>query len=144
MSENNSKMQSIKEFIEKCPLLKGNKINVDYLSNKQYSYSIDRTPINPIAKQYTDGATLKQIAFDFSITFPIGSVALYNLMNSRFCDDFMDWIENQNNQRNLPEIDGARSIRCTSPGYILSKSETMAIYIIQMNCQYYERRNGGI
>lgn len=143
MSNEKSKMQCIKEFIEKCPLLDGNKINVDYLDNKEYSYSIDRTPINPIAKQYVDGAAIKQIAFDFSIAFPIGSISLYNLMNSSFCDDFMDWIEIQNNNRNLPEIDGIRTIKCTSPGYILSKSETMAIYIIQMNCQYYEKRNGG-
>lgn len=138
-----SKMQYIKEYIETCPLLKGNKINVDYLKDKEYSYSIDRTPVNPVVKQYTDGASIKQIAFDFSITFPIVSVALYNLMNSKFCDDFMDWIESQNNKRNLPGIEGARSIRCTSPGYILSKSETTAIYIIQMNCQYYEKKLGG-
>lgn len=144
MANNDNKMQCIKEFIEKCPLLKNGKVNVDYLKDKINSYSIDRNITNPIVKKYSDGATMKQIAFNFSITFPIGSVALYNLINSKFCDDFMDWIETQSNDRNLPNIPGARNIKCTSPGYILGKTETTAIYIIQMNCQYYEEMLGGI
>ena len=40
--EKKSKMQLIKEYIEKCPLLKGDQINVDYLKDEVYSYSIDR------------------------------------------------------------------------------------------------------
>jgi len=43
-----SQMEKIKEFIETCPLLKKGKINVDYLKDKPQSYSIDRTPVNPI------------------------------------------------------------------------------------------------
>lgn len=133
-----SQMQFIKEFIETCNLLKNGKVNVDYLNNKQYSYSIDKVPVNPIYKKYRDGGSIKQIAFDFSITLPLTNVALYNLINSKFCEDFMSWIETQNNNRNLPNIPGVRSIECTSPGYVLQKSETTAIYIIQMNCKYYE------
>jgi len=108
-------MQYIKEFIETCPYLNDGKVNVDYLKDTEYSYSIDRTPVNPIYKSYIDGSTIKQVAFDFSITLPIGNIALYNLMNSKFCDDFMSWIEIQNNNRNLPKITGVRSIECTSP-----------------------------
>lgn len=140
MAEEKSQMQLIKEYIETCPLLKKNKINVDYLNSKDYSYSIDRTPVNPIFKQYRDGGKIYQIAFDFSITFPIGSKALLNLINSKFCEDFMQWVENQDNKRVYPEISGARSITCTSPGYVLSKTETSAIYIIQMNFKYYKAR----
>lgn len=135
-----SQMQLIKEYIETCNLLKKGKINVDYLKSEDYSYSIDRTPINPIYRQYTDGGKIKQIAFDFSITFPIDSRALLNLINSKFCEDFMKWIETQDNKRIYPDIKGARSITCTSPGYVLSKTETSAIYIIQMNFKYYEAR----
>jgi len=131
-------MQAIKEYIETCDLLEGNKINVDYLKDDNYSYSIDRTPVDPVYKRYVDGATIKQVAFDFSITFPLASKALINLTNSKFCDDFMDWVETQNNNRILPDIPGVMSIQCTSPGYILAKSETSAIYIIQMNCKYRE------
>lgn len=140
MADEKSQMQLIKEYIETCPLLKDNKINVDYLNSEDFSYSIDRTPVNPIFRQYRDGGKIYQIAFDFSITFPIGSKALLNLINSKFCEDFMEWVENQNNKRNYPDIKGARSITCTSHGYVLSKTETSAIYIIQMNFQYYKAR----
>lgn len=117
MDNEKSKMQYIKEFIETCPYLnsKKSKVNVDYLKNEEYSYSIDSRPITPIFKKFSDGGSIKQIAFDFSITLPLTGIALYTLINSKFCDDFMEWIETQNNKRNLPKISGVRSIECTSP-----------------------------
>ena len=134
-----SKMELIKEYIETCPLLEGDKINVDYLDDKVYSYSIDRTPTQPKEKQFIDGfGGKKQITFDFTVTAPISSRVITNLANSKFGEDFMEWIEKQQRLRNLPEIDGAFSIECTSPSYILQKTETTAIYIIQMNFTYYE------
>ena len=134
-----SKMEKIKEFIETCPLLDGDKINVDYLKDEIYSYSIDRIPSQPIAAKFTDGrGGKKQISFDFSVTAPISSRVVTNLANSKFGEDFIEWIETQQRLRNLPDIDGAFSIECTSPSYILQKTETTAIYIIQMNFAYYE------
>ena len=134
-----SKMQLIKEYIESCPLLEGDKINVDYLDDEVYSYSIDRTPVQPEVKKFTDGFGGKyQIAFDFTVTAPISSRVVTNLANSKFGEDFMEWIKTQNMLRNLPDIEGAFSIECTSPSYILQKTETTAIYIIQINFTYYE------
>lgn len=133
-----SKIELIKEYIEKCPLLKKGKIDVDYLQDDIDSYSIDRTPSNPIVKKYNDGSAIEQITFDFTVQAPLSSNTIDNLVNSKFCEDFMEWIEKQNKQRILPNIPEVQSIRCTSPGYILQKTETQAVYIIQMNCQYYE------
>lgn len=134
-----SKMQLIKEWIETCPLLDGNKISVDYLKDDIDSYSIDRTPIQPEVSNFIDGRGGKrQIAFDFSVTAPLSSKSIVNLANSKFCEDFMNWVSAQNKLKNFPIIDGAFSIKCTSPGYILQKTETTAIYIIQMNFTYYE------
>lgn len=134
-----SKMELIKEYIETCPLLDGDKINVDYLDHKVYSYSIDRTPTQPNVKKFIDSfGGKKQITFDFTVTAPISSRVISNLANSKFGEDFVNWIEKQQRLRNLPKIDGAFSIECTSPSYILQKTETTAIYIIQMNFTYYE------
>ena len=133
-----SKMELIKEYIETCPLLDGDKINVDYLKDDIYSYSIDRTP-NPLMVQpFTSGGGKKQITFDFSLVFPLSSKALDNLVNSKFGEDFIDWIESQNKQKILPNINGAFKIECTSPSYILQKTQTTAVYLIQMNFIYYE------
>jgi len=137
MSEK-SKMEIIKEFIETCPLLEGDKINVDYLKDEVYSYSIDRTPTQPIVQNFVGGGGKKQITFDFSVTAPLSSRVVTNLANSKFGEDFIEWIETQQRLRNLPQIDGAFKIECTSPSYVLQKTETTAIYIIQMNFVYYE------
>ena len=56
-----SMMKSIKEWIENCPLLNGGKISVDYLDDDIDSYSIDRTPSNPIVSTDIIGGKIKQI-----------------------------------------------------------------------------------
>lgn len=134
-----SNMEKIKEYIESCPLLDGDKINVDYLDDEIYSYSIDRTPTQPVIRRFVDGfGGKKQITFDFTVTAPLSSRVVTNLANSKFCEDFIQWIENKNRNREFPDIDGAFKIECTSPSYILQKTETIAIYIIQINFTYYE------
>lgn len=117
-----SKIELIKEYIEKCPLLKKGKIDVDYLKDDIDSYSIDRTPSNPIVKKYRDGGAIKQITFDFTVQAPLSSIAMENLINSKFCEDFMEWIEKQNKQRILPNIEGVQSIKCTSPRIYFAKN----------------------
>ena len=116
-----SKMELIKEWIEICPLLKGDKINVDYLNDDIDSYSIDQTPVNPVVQLFTDGGGIMQIAFDFTVTAPISSQAIVNLMNSKFCEDFQKWIKKQNILKNFPQIKGAFSIKCTSPRIYFTK-----------------------
>ena len=117
-----SKIELIKEYIETCPLLNKGKINVDYLKDKPQSYSIDRTPVNPIVKTFSDGGAIKQIAFDFSVTAPISSQTIVNLANSKFCEDFMKWIKEQNTSRILPKIKGVQTIECTSPRIYTTKN----------------------
>lgn len=134
-----SKMQLIKEFIETCPLLNSGKINVDYLDDEVYSYSIDKTPIQPKAEKFVDGMGGKyQIAFDFTVQLPLSPAIIDNLTNSAFGEDFIEWVEEQNFKGNLPLIDGAFSIECTSQNYVLQKTESQAIYIIQMLFSYYK------
>lgn len=117
-----SKMERIKEFIETCPLLKGGKLNVDYLKDKPQSYSIDRTPVKSDISNFIDGnGGKRQIAFDFTVTAPISNQAIINLVNSKFCEDFMEWVEIQNRTKNFPDIEGAFSIKCTSPRIYLAK-----------------------
>lgn len=134
-----SKIELIKEWFEQCPLLNGGQIDVDYLKDDVYSYSINGTPGQPTLKEFVDGSGgKKQITFDFSVTAPISSQSIINLQNSKFGEDIIAWVENENKLNNLPAINGAFSIRPTSPSYILQKTETTAIYIIQFQFVYYE------
>ena len=130
---NKGKMELIKVYIEKCPLLDGGKVHVDYIGDNEYSYSIDETASVTIIQKFADGGSRRQINFDFSVQAPFS--ALENINNSKFCDDFMDWIEKQNNLGNLPDIEGVETINCNR-GTILQTTETTAIYVIPMQLIY--------
>lgn len=131
-----SKMELIKEFIETCPYLKKGKVNVDYIKDKPQSYSIDETPVDPVLQNFLDGGRRLQIQFDFSIQANFS--VLENIKNSKFCDDFTDWIYEQNKQENLPKIDGAVWIKCLGRGTILQTTDSTAIYVIPMQVAYDE------
>lgn len=131
-----SKMELIKEFIETCPYLKKGKVNVDYIKDKPQSYSIDETPVDPVLQNFLDGGRRLQIQFDFSIQANFS--VLENIKNSKFCDDFTDWIYEQNKQENLPKIDGAVWIKCLGRGTILQTTDSTAIYVIPMQVVYEE------
>ena len=134
--EEKSKIELIKEFIETCPLLKNGKVNVDYIKEKAQSYSIDETPVTTILTQFVDGGTQNQILFDLSIQ--VNFSVLENIKNSKFCDDFIKWIKEQDKIGNLPKIDGICWIKCTGRGTILQTTETTAIYVIPMQVVYDE------
>ena len=131
-----SKMELIKEFIETCPYLKKGKVNVDYIKDNPQSYSIDETPVDPVLVNFRNGGRRLQIQFDFSIqaNFSI----LENIKNSKFCDDFTDWIYEQDKIGNLPKIDNICWIKCLGRGTIQQTTENTAIYVIPMQIAYDE------
>ena len=132
--EKESKIEKIRDFIKTCPLLSNGKINVDYIKDEPQSYSIDETPSDPIVLRFKDGGKRKQITFDFCIQADFS--ILENINNSRFCDDFTEWIEEQDDNYNLPDIDDCEKIECLGRGTILQTTETTAIYVIPMRVVY--------
>ena len=101
--EEKSNMELIGEFIETCPFLNKGKVNLDYIKEKPQSYSIDETPVEPVLNYFPDGGRRLQIQFDFSIQSNFS--VLENIKNSKFCDDFTDWIKQQDKIGNLPKIE---------------------------------------
>lgn len=134
--EEKSKMVLIKEFIETCPLLNNGKVNLDYIKEKPQSYSIDEIPVEPVLNEFRDSGRRMQIQFDFSIQSDFSIVE--NINNSKFCDDFIKWIYEQDNNGNLPKIDGIDWIKCLGRGTIERTTETTAIYSIPMQVAYIE------
>lgn len=134
--EEKSKIELIRDFIQSCPYLKNGKVNVDYIKDKAQSYSIDETASTTVLTRFKDGGTRNQILFDFSIQANFS--VLENIKNSKFCDDFTNWIKKQDKIGNLPQIDGICWIRCTGRGTILQTTETTVIYVIPMQVVYDE------
>ena len=114
------------------------RIVADYLGSDINDYSIIKSPVNPVVTKYRGGGSLRQIAFDFVVQAPISSRNIDNLANSKFGEDLINWVEEQDDNRNLPKISNIQHIQCTSPSYILQRTNTQAIYLIQINCTYYQ------
>ena len=134
--EEKSNMELIGEFIETCPLLNKGKVNLDFIDSDPQSYSIDETPVDPVLNYFKDGGRRLQIQFDFSIQANFS--VLENIKNSKFCDNYMKWIYEQNEKGNLPKIEGIDWIKCLGRGTITRTSDTTAIYVILMQVAYIE------
>ena len=135
-------IESIREYINKCPALEKFNLNVNYLEDDFDSYSIEETPCEPILKRYIDGSTKEQYQFTFSSKEPYSSDVIGNLDNSGFYEDFSNWIETNNKQHILPELEkGLEStqIKILSSPYCVEATEDKAIYQIQLNLIYLKK-----
>lgn len=137
-------IESIREFISGCPLLKnGVLLNVDRLGDTEIEYTIDGEMTAPILRQYTDGSSLRQFNFIFASRESYGADTLQNIANSGFYEDFADWIETQSNSGNLPKLDKYRIpqyIEVQSGGYVFDTDDSTARYQIQLKFVYYQDR----
>ncbi|MCF0125462.1 MAG: chloramphenicol resistance protein [Clostridia bacterium] len=138
MAENKkSIIKAIREFIAKCPYLHDGKIGVDYLEN-EVAYSIEPTPVAPKDASFIDDSAIKQFAFIFASRESYGQETIQNMLNTEFYEDFSDWIEEQNLNGNLPEIEGIETIECLSTGYAYQTGIDTARYQIQLRITYYK------
>lgn len=136
--EQNSKIQAIKEFIEMCPLLKNGKIIPNYLKEENYSYAIVQRKEDIILTKYKDGGSIRQIPFNFVVQFPISNRSIENLANSKFGEDFINWIEEQDSIGNLPKITNVQHIECTQRDSLIARTNTQSVFEIPMRCTYYQ------
>ena len=138
MSENKkSIIKAIREYIEKCPYLHAGKIGVDYLENEM-AYSIEPSPVSPKDTNFIDDTGIKQFAFIFASRESYGQETIQNILNTEFYEDFSNWIEENDMNGILPEIDGIETIECLSTGYAYQTGIDTARYQIQLRITYYK------
>lgn len=137
-------IESIRNFIANCPLLKNNTIlSVDRLGDTEVEYTVDGEITSPILRKYVDGSSLRQFNFVFASREKYGSDTLQNIANSGFYEDFADWIEAQSSHGILPELDEFRTpqyIEVLSGGYVFDTTDSTARYQIQLRFVYYQDR----
>ncbi len=135
-------IDSIRQYIGKCPIFKGKEININYLGNEvRVSYSVEAVPSNPLVKEYTDGAKLCQILF------VVASRELYtaspkdNTAAMKFHDDFARWVDAQDKARNYPTLPNGeqpQSIEVLTGPYLFDVGNNDARYQIQCRLTYYK------
>ncbi|WP_195337065.1 chloramphenicol resistance protein [Paraclostridium bifermentans] len=138
-------IESIRSFIKQCPFLEefdgAVRIGVDYLDSEATTYSIEKVPCNPIIKKYVDGSSKRQEQFIFSSRESYGEDIFKNLDNINFYEKFASWIEENNDNENLPILDNkeALSLELTSNGYAFQTDIDKAQYQIQMRLEYFKK-----
>ncbi len=138
-------IKAIRKYIATCPYLHDGKIGVDYLEN-EIAYSIEPMPVTPKDTEFIDDSEIKQFTFVFASRESYGQETIQNIINTEFYEDFSDWIEENNFNGILPDIEGIESIECLSTGYAFQTGIDTARYQIQLRITYYKELNkkGGI
>lgn len=135
-------IKAIRDYFLDCPLIDElARINVDYLGVEATEYTIDAVPSPTVIKEYVDGGKLKQYVFVFASREFYGADTLQNIENSGFYERFSNWIEEQSEIGNLPNLNGNKRVtglEVLTSGYLFDSSEDNARYQVQLRLIYYE------
>lgn len=138
-----AKIEAIERFFAACPLLEDyGGLRVDFLDEAVKSYSINPYLSGSVTiKTYTDGAEIRQYPFYFESTEPYSRSAIDTRRNSEWYEEFASWIEEQNKNKNFPDIQGVIKIEILSDGYMVDAAQDTAVYQIQLRLLYYRKGN---
>lgn len=138
---------SIRKWIKGCPLLGGGSVNVDMLGAEPgvaaFKYSIETSVFSPVIKMYDDGASQRQFVFDFCSRESMDEAGLKNLANTQFYEKLAEWIEEQNDSGNMPELGEDKTplrVECMTSGFLMDTTGTTGKYQIKMRVVYYKEK----
>jgi hypothetical protein len=135
-------IEAVRAYLSTCPLLAGDKLNVDFLPEDAVGYSVDVVPVNPVIKAYLDGSSNRQFLFTLATRAYYGDLIRQQIDNLGFFEGFGEWLEAQSRSKNLPDLgDGrmARKIEVTTSGYIFAPESELARYQIQCRLHYFQK-----
>lgn len=138
-------IESVRDYFLKCPYLEDDvRLSVDFLGDQPLEYGIYTEPISPTIKKYVDGDELKQFSFIFTTRSVMTGDLVTQLENSAFFDYLIEWIEEQNNKKIYPDLEGTRyptKLEIVTNGYLSSADIGSSQYQIQMRLVYMEVNN---
>lgn len=141
MSVNNT--EKLRDWFRTCPaILKGNRFRIDYVAEKPTEYAIYAVPStlkyheNILGEEVPDEIQTQN--FIFASKEHYGADIQQNLANLGFHQAIVDWILEQNAERNFPVWDGGRikSIVPTLTGAPVQVGSNAAKYQIQLKITY--------
>ncbi len=99
------------DFIETCPYLGGQPVNVNYLDKGEASVSLEQLPRLRSVREYSDGGALKGQSFVIALNEAFGTGEEDSVLISQKCQSIEKWLEEQNLSGNLPVLgDGAVAV----------------------------------
>lgn len=138
MSEEIAMIDKVREYIAKCPYLKEYaELNIEYLQDKVNTYSINENAgYDPVVLEDIIGNQERQFLFTFDSKLIWNEDIQNNIDNSRFFENFRNWLETNNKKYIFPKIEGVYEIGATTNGYIFATNTNEAIYRIQCYLKY--------
>lgn len=142
MSELNNTEQ-LRDWFRSCPeIMRANRFRVDYVGDSPTEYAVFSVPSslryheNILGEEVLDDIQTQN--FIFASREPYGADIEQNLLNLGFHQAVMNWILQQNAERNFPEWEGGviRSIVPTLTGYPAQVGSSAAKYQIQLRITY--------
>lgn len=132
-------IQELHDFFKTCPLLDSKLINVDYLGSQNGGFTIETMPCEPVIRRYYTGGTLRQYCFVLALMRPYTGSVAENLKNEQLCEELADWVEQCNQNGNLPKLtkgETAQELAVTSGGYLFDEATNQARYQIGFRLTY--------
>lgn len=131
-------IEYIRELIKTCPLLEGDRINVDFLDAEHGAYSVNTSPASPIVRKYVWGS-LRQFVFTFTSNYWYGAEIRQNLDNVGFFQSFTEWLENVELPEGLPSDQEPVQMEVLSSGYAFMTDEDAGRYQIECRLVYKQK-----
>lgn len=137
-------IEKVREYILNCPYIKEfAEINVDYLADKVNTYSVNEgVGYNPIISTDILGNEECQFQFSFDAKLYWNEEIANNIDNSKFFEDFREWLKNNNKNKIFPQVEGIEieSISAITNGYLFATNADEAIYRISCGMNYWRSR----
>jgi len=117
-------------------------VNVEYLPKTPISYSIVKEPSleGGVIRSFISGKKLKEIRVRLLRNAHFEEPVATNIANAKFMDDFENWIDACNKEKQLPNITGIQSVEITTVGYLnaIAENQTSAVYGVGLRFTYIE------
>ena len=139
MNDNQNIITQIKRYLEKSPVIQNGLIKSEYLLNEdgeECEYSIDPVAENPIVEKHVEGTMLRQFVFNIATKQSHSIEVIRKMLNTTFGQELIDWIIEENEHGNLPEIDGIEEIEPLLTAHAYETSEGMAKCQLQVRILY--------
>lgn len=138
-------ISKIIEFLSKADVFSNRpRIKVDYLGDKIDNYSLEAVPAERTLHIFIDGSKEKQKIFVFASRKTYSQDEIENLENYKLFENLAEWIEEQNDEENYPDIseieniEEIESIEIMDSPYIAEISETEARYQMEIKITYIQ------
>lgn len=134
-----SMVSAVRSWLKTCPLLSGERLNVDFLPPETGSYSVDVSPAAAIVKKYLDGSSVRQFLFSLRTRDVYGPDLLQNIENLGFFEAVTAWAERACEAGELPVLpEGRQAVRVEvlSTGTVFWAETEAAQYQIQFKLTY--------